>query len=62
MRAPARIHLGVTLFSLGRREAAIAEWQEVLRIDPTNKSAQLYIRMCQDENGPQAGSALPLKR
>jgi tetratricopeptide (TPR) repeat protein len=58
---PARIHLGVTMFSLGRRDAAIAEWQEVLRIDPQNKSAQLYIRMVNDENGPQPGSALPHK-
>jgi tetratricopeptide (TPR) repeat protein len=56
---PARIHLGVTLFSLGRRDAAIAEWQAVLATDPANKSAQLYIRMVSDENGPKPGSALP---
>jgi len=49
----------VTLFSLGRRDAALVEWQEVLKIDPNNKSAQLYIRMATDENGPQPGSALP---
>ena len=55
---PARIHLGVTLFSLGRRDDAIAEWQAVLAIDPTNKCAQLYIRMVNDENGPRPGSAL----
>ena len=47
------------MFSLGRKAAAIVEWQEVLKIDPTNKSAQLYIRMANDENGPQPGSALP---
>ena len=56
---PARIHLGVTLFSLGRRDAAIAEWQAVLTSDPENKSAQLYIRMVSDEHGPKPGSALP---
>jgi tetratricopeptide (TPR) repeat protein len=55
---PARIHLGVTLFSLGRREAAIAEWEAVLKIDATNKSAQLYIRMATDENGPRPGMAV----
>ena len=49
----------MTLFSLGRKEAALAEWQEVLKLDPTNKSAQLYIRMVNDEKGPQPGSALP---
>jgi tetratricopeptide (TPR) repeat protein len=59
---PARIHLGVTLFSLGRRESALAEWNAVLAIDPSNKSAQLYIRMVTDENGPKAGSALPHPR
>jgi tetratricopeptide (TPR) repeat protein len=56
---PARIHLGVTLFSLGRREAALQEWKAVLDIDPGNKSAALYIRMVNDENGPRPGSALP---
>jgi hypothetical protein len=54
----ARIHLGVTLFSLGRLDAALAEWRAVLAIEPTNKSAQLYIRMATDENGPRPGSAL----
>ena len=57
--APARIHLGVTLFSLGRAATALAEWQAVLATDPTNKSAQLYIRMVSDEHGPKPGSALP---
>jgi len=56
---PARIHLGVTLFSLGRKDAALVEWKAVLEIDPTNKSAQLYIRMANDEHGPKPGSALP---
>jgi len=56
---PARIHLGVTLFSLGRKEQALTEWQAVLGIDPDNKSAKLYIRMVNDEHGPQPGSALP---
>jgi tetratricopeptide (TPR) repeat protein len=55
---PARIHLGVTLFSLGRKEAALAEWKAVLEIDPNHKSAQLYIRMVNDEHGPRPGSAL----
>lgn len=56
---PARIHLGVTLFSLGRKDAALAEWQHVLTIDPNNKSAKLYVKMANDENGPRPGSALP---
>jgi lipoprotein NlpI len=60
--APARIHLGVTLFSLGRVDAALAEWQAVLATDPTNKSAQLYLRMVSDEHGPKPSSALPRSR
>jgi tetratricopeptide (TPR) repeat protein len=55
---PARINLGVTMFSLGRREEAILEWQEVIERDPENKSARLYLKMVKDEHGPQAGSAL----
>ena len=39
--------------------AALAEWMDVLKIDPENKSAKLYIRVVKDEHGPQAGSALP---
>jgi tetratricopeptide (TPR) repeat protein len=54
----ARIHLGVTLYSLGRRDEAVAEWQAVLDRDPANKSAQLYLRMVNDPNGPKPGSAL----
>jgi tetratricopeptide (TPR) repeat protein len=56
---PAQIYLGVTLFAIGRRDEAIAEWEGVLRQDPENKSAKLYLRMVRDEpNGPAAGSAL----
>jgi len=55
---PNRIYLGVTLFSLGRRDEAIREWQQVLALEPGNKSAELYLRMVNDERGPQAGSAL----
>lgn len=55
---PARINLGVTLFSLARKDEAIREWREVLAHDPGNKNAALYLRMVQDEHGPQPGSAL----
>jgi tetratricopeptide (TPR) repeat protein len=56
--APARIQLGITLFSLGRRDAALAEWQAVLAADPGNKSAQRYLRMVADAQGPKPGSAV----
>ena len=37
---PARIHLGVTLFSLGKKDAAIAEWNGGAQLEPDNKSAK----------------------
>ena len=54
---PARVLLGVTLFSLGDSTAAVAEWREVLEIDPENKSAQMYVRMCDSQ--AQAGRVRP---
>ena len=55
---PARINLGVTLFSLGRKDDAIKEWQDVITRDPGNKSARLYLKMVKDEHGPRPGGAL----
>jgi tetratricopeptide (TPR) repeat protein len=55
---PARIYLGVTLYSLGRRDEAIAEWEAALALDPGNKSAALYLRMVRDDKAPAPGSAL----
>ena len=40
------------------QDAALVEWQHVLKIDPENKSAKLYVRMANDEHGPKPGSAL----
>jgi tetratricopeptide (TPR) repeat protein len=54
---PARVLLGVTLFSLGDSSAAVGEWREVLEIDPDNKSAQMYVRMCDTQ--AQAGRVRP---
>jgi tetratricopeptide (TPR) repeat protein len=47
---PARVLLGVTLYFMGDTPSALAEWREVLAIDPENKSAQMYVRMA--ENHP----------
>ena len=54
---PARVLLGVTLFSLGDSTAALGEWREVLEIDPENKSAQMYVRMCDTQ--AQGGRSRP---
>ena len=47
----ARVHLGVTLYSMGRAEEALKEWTEVLRLDPANKSCQMYINLVKEEEG-----------
>jgi hypothetical protein len=40
---PARVNLGVTLYSLGRRDEAKVEWEAVLAEDPENKSCRMYL-------------------
>jgi len=57
--ADLRVRLGNVYRDMGVHHAAIAEWEAVLAADPTNKSAQLYLRMVRDEHGPKPGSALP---
>lgn len=41
----ARIHLGATLYSMGRKEDAVHEWQEALKFDPSNNNCRVYISM-----------------
>ena len=47
----ARVHLGVTLYSMGKTELALKEWNEVLSLDPGNKSCQMYINLVKEEEG-----------
>ncbi|HEY4117537.1 MAG TPA: tetratricopeptide repeat protein [Byssovorax sp.] len=54
---PARVLLGVTLLQLGLSDAALAEWREALAVDPTNKSAQMYVRMVETQRA--AGRSKP---
>ena len=42
---PARVNLGLTYFTMGRRADALSEWQQILDIEPANKSAAMYIAM-----------------
>jgi tetratricopeptide (TPR) repeat protein len=42
---PARVLLGVTLFSQGKNADAERAWEEALAQDPDNKSAGMYLRM-----------------
>ena len=55
---PARLELGVVLYSLGRRDEAKAQWQEVLRVEPENKRASMYLKMIGGDHPPAPGSAL----
>jgi Tfp pilus assembly protein PilF len=45
----ARIQLGVLYHSLQQLHDAHREWQEVLSMDPENKSAQMYLSMLEYE-------------
>jgi tetratricopeptide (TPR) repeat protein len=59
---PARVALGVLLLVSGQRKEAIRVWEEALQRDPTNKSAQMYLRMATSpeihtERPPPAGGA-----
>lgn len=52
---PARVNLGLTYYTMGRRTEALAEWQQILSLEPANKSAAMYIEMV--SKMPQAGTA-----
>jgi tetratricopeptide (TPR) repeat protein len=57
--APARVLLGVTLLSLGEADLAVAEWRDVLTIDPDNRSAKMYLRMVEAQRQARASKAPP---
>ncbi len=42
---PARLGLGITLFSMGDTTAAEREWKRVLELDADSSQAKLYLRM-----------------
>ncbi len=44
---PAHVALGVVLLSQSRKEEALTQWREALRIDHDNKAAQMYLRMAE---------------
>ncbi|GAB4307932.1 MAG: hypothetical protein Kow0090_22450 [Myxococcota bacterium] len=41
----ARIELGLLYFSQNRKEEASKQWEEVLKLDYSNKSARMYMRL-----------------
>jgi tetratricopeptide (TPR) repeat protein len=54
--APARVLLGVTLFSLGAVDEAAVEWHEALTIDPDNRPAKMYLRMVEAQRSLRPGT------
>jgi tetratricopeptide (TPR) repeat protein len=44
-RLDAAVQTGLTLYTLGRGEEAIAEWRAVLERDRTREDARMYLRM-----------------
>lgn len=58
--APARVLLGVTFLSLGEIDLAIAEWHEVLAIDPENRSAKMYLRMVEAQRSGRGSKSPPV--
>jgi tetratricopeptide (TPR) repeat protein len=56
---PARVSKGLTLFALGRKDEAIAEWEAVLKLEPNNKQVAAYLHMVHaGAESPVAGSTL----
>jgi tetratricopeptide (TPR) repeat protein len=51
---PARVLLGVTMLALGNPDSAVAEWREVLTIDPENKNAKMYLRMVEAQRSARS--------
>jgi thioredoxin-like negative regulator of GroEL len=41
----AAVQTGLTLYSLGRADEALAEWRAVLERDRTRQDARMYLRM-----------------
>ncbi len=56
---PARVSRGLTLFALGRKDDAVAEWESVLATDPGNKPVAAYLQMVRaGAEAPVAGATL----
>ena len=51
---PARVNLGLTYYTMGRRVDALSEWQQILSLEPTNRSAAMYIAMVSHMPDPPA--------
>ena len=51
---PARLALGLACSAAGKVDEAIAHWEEVLRMDPAHRTAQLYLKLARARTAPAA--------
>jgi tetratricopeptide (TPR) repeat protein len=42
---PARVALGTALYTGGKLDEAVQQWEEVLRMDPTHRTAGMYLKL-----------------
>lgn len=47
---PARMALGISYYLKCKIDEAIAEWAHILKIDPSNKTAQAYLRLVKKDS------------
>jgi tetratricopeptide (TPR) repeat protein len=52
-----RVHYGITLYAAGKREEAVAVWEDVLGRNPGNKSAEMYLNLVRDMSFPTKEAA-----
>ena len=50
MANTAHVQLGITLYTKGDIQEALAEWQQVVEKDPENRQANMYLKMVSAEN------------
>ena len=42
---PARVALGTALYAGGKLDEAVAQWEEVLRMEPSHRTAAMYLKL-----------------
>ncbi|MCK5800043.1 MAG: tetratricopeptide repeat protein, partial [Deltaproteobacteria bacterium] len=57
----ARLQLGITLYMGKRVKEAITEWRKTLAIDPTSRTAKIYLKMVGETVDPDEGTVDPDK-
>lgn len=53
---PARVYLGISMFAQGKKDQALAEWEEAIGLDPDNrlaKSSLAMVKKLEKDDGKQ---------